>query len=232
MPLSCTLRMVNFVIDILPVQKQKVAEGRPGSHGTRDSTCSGKWVEGGQALPGSLSEQQGSGADVTQCHTGTCVGTPWSAQPLGVLGGPGPAGGSLSLGAPQRGPGARAGPGMGRPDRPARPSPGVRQFSEDIKQMTGRRPSLYWRVCWKFVSPCFLLVRAPRPRPALLPRPRLLPEAAAPPTAPPLDLRLHPQPSPTHTRPRLAPSLPRLPAPRPQPAAPPRTSGGRTGTST
>lgn len=34
---------------------------------------------------------------------------------------------------------------------------GVRQFSEDIKQMTGRRPSLYWRVCWKFVSPCFLL---------------------------------------------------------------------------
>ncbi|XP_023560577.1 sodium-dependent dopamine transporter isoform X2 [Octodon degus] len=34
---------------------------------------------------------------------------------------------------------------------------GVRQFSEDIKQMTGRRPSLYWRLCWKLVSPCFLL---------------------------------------------------------------------------
>ncbi|CAD7690760.1 unnamed protein product [Nyctereutes procyonoides] len=34
---------------------------------------------------------------------------------------------------------------------------GVRQFSDDIKQMTGQRPSLYWRVCWKFVSPCFLL---------------------------------------------------------------------------
>ncbi|XP_012577185.1 PREDICTED: sodium-dependent dopamine transporter [Condylura cristata] len=34
---------------------------------------------------------------------------------------------------------------------------GVRQFSEDIKQMTGQRPSLYWRLCWKFVSPCFLL---------------------------------------------------------------------------
>ena len=32
------------------------------------------------------------------------------------------------------------------------------QFSDDIKQMTGRRPSLYWRLCWKFVSPCFLLV--------------------------------------------------------------------------
>ncbi|KAM9680181.1 sodium-dependent dopamine transporter [Dama dama] len=34
---------------------------------------------------------------------------------------------------------------------------GVWQFSDDIKQMTGRRPSLYWRLCWKFVSPCFLL---------------------------------------------------------------------------
>lgn len=38
--------------------------------------------------------------------------------------------------------------------------PGVRQFSDDIKQMIGQRPSLYWRLCWKFVSPCFLLVRA------------------------------------------------------------------------
>ncbi|XP_004845195.1 sodium-dependent dopamine transporter isoform X1 [Heterocephalus glaber] len=34
---------------------------------------------------------------------------------------------------------------------------GVQQFSDDIKQMTGRRPSLYWRLCWKLVSPCFLL---------------------------------------------------------------------------
>ncbi|KAI5141725.1 sodium-dependent dopamine transporter isoform X1 [Manis pentadactyla] len=34
---------------------------------------------------------------------------------------------------------------------------GVRQFSDDIQQMTGQRPSLYWRLCWKFVSPCFLL---------------------------------------------------------------------------
>ncbi|KAM5264546.1 sodium-dependent dopamine transporter [Ctenodactylus gundi] len=34
---------------------------------------------------------------------------------------------------------------------------GVRQFSDDIKQMTGQRPSLYWRLCWKLVSPCFLL---------------------------------------------------------------------------
>ncbi|XP_058536188.1 sodium-dependent dopamine transporter isoform X2 [Ochotona princeps] len=34
---------------------------------------------------------------------------------------------------------------------------GVGQFSDDIKQMTGQRPSLYWRLCWKLVSPCFLL---------------------------------------------------------------------------
>ena len=39
----------------------------------------------------------------------------------------------------------------------------MRQFSDDIKQMTGQRPSLYWRLCWKFVSPCFLLVRSQRP---------------------------------------------------------------------
>ncbi|KAB1281595.1 Sodium-dependent dopamine transporter [Camelus dromedarius] len=34
---------------------------------------------------------------------------------------------------------------------------GVWQFGEDIRQMTGQRPSLYWRLCWKFISPCFLL---------------------------------------------------------------------------
>ncbi|KAM4875286.1 sodium-dependent dopamine transporter [Thomomys bottae] len=34
---------------------------------------------------------------------------------------------------------------------------GVQQFSEDIRQMTGQRPNLYWRLCWKLVSPCFLL---------------------------------------------------------------------------
>ncbi|XP_040613671.1 sodium-dependent dopamine transporter isoform X2 [Mesocricetus auratus] len=34
---------------------------------------------------------------------------------------------------------------------------GVQQFSDDIKQMTGQRPNLYWRLCWKLVSPCFLL---------------------------------------------------------------------------
>ncbi|XP_043921076.1 sodium-dependent dopamine transporter [Protopterus annectens] len=34
---------------------------------------------------------------------------------------------------------------------------GVGKFSDDIEQMIGQRPGLYWRLCWKFVSPCFLL---------------------------------------------------------------------------
>ncbi|XP_077983175.1 sodium-dependent noradrenaline transporter-like [Glandiceps talaboti] len=33
---------------------------------------------------------------------------------------------------------------------------GVDRFSEDIKQMLGFKPSLWWRVMWKFVSPLFL----------------------------------------------------------------------------
>lgn len=36
--------------------------------------------------------------------------------------------------------------------------PGVDRFSEDIQQMMGFKPGLYWRLCWKFVSPAFLLV--------------------------------------------------------------------------
>uniref|UniRef100_A0A8D0GBE5 Transporter n=1 Tax=Sphenodon punctatus TaxID=8508 RepID=A0A8D0GBE5_SPHPU len=34
---------------------------------------------------------------------------------------------------------------------------GVDRFSDDIKQMMGFKPGLYWRLCWKFVSPAFLL---------------------------------------------------------------------------
>lgn len=36
--------------------------------------------------------------------------------------------------------------------------PGVDRFSEDIERMMGFKPGLYWRLCWKFVSPLFLLV--------------------------------------------------------------------------
>lgn len=38
------------------------------------------------------------------------------------------------------------------------PVSGVDRFSDDIKEMIGQRPGRYWRLCWKFVSPCFLLV--------------------------------------------------------------------------
>ncbi|XP_076988589.1 sodium-dependent noradrenaline transporter isoform X1 [Tamandua tetradactyla] len=34
---------------------------------------------------------------------------------------------------------------------------GVDRFSDDIQQMMGFKPGLYWRLCWKFVSPAFLL---------------------------------------------------------------------------
>ncbi|KAK1891047.1 Sodium-dependent noradrenaline transporter [Dissostichus eleginoides] len=35
---------------------------------------------------------------------------------------------------------------------------GVDRFSEDIERMMGFKPGLYWRLCWKFVSPAFLLM--------------------------------------------------------------------------
>ncbi|XP_070495246.1 sodium-dependent serotonin transporter [Chironomus tepperi] len=35
---------------------------------------------------------------------------------------------------------------------------GVDKFSADIEQMLGQKPSLYWRVCWRYVSPTFLFV--------------------------------------------------------------------------
>ncbi|XP_075181541.1 sodium-dependent noradrenaline transporter [Anomaloglossus baeobatrachus] len=34
---------------------------------------------------------------------------------------------------------------------------GVDRFSDDIYRMLGFKPGLYWRLCWKFVSPAFLL---------------------------------------------------------------------------
>jgi solute carrier family 6 (neurotransmitter transporter, serotonin) member 4 len=35
---------------------------------------------------------------------------------------------------------------------------GVDKFSADIEQMLGQKPSLYWRVCWRYISPTFLFV--------------------------------------------------------------------------
>ncbi|CAH1800555.1 unnamed protein product [Owenia fusiformis] len=34
---------------------------------------------------------------------------------------------------------------------------GVDRFCKDIEDMLGFRPGIYWRVCWKFVAPVFLL---------------------------------------------------------------------------
>lgn len=37
---------------------------------------------------------------------------------------------------------------------------GTDNFSRDIEKMLGHRPGIFWRVCWKYISPFFLLVRA------------------------------------------------------------------------
>ncbi|XP_063218366.1 sodium-dependent noradrenaline transporter-like isoform X2 [Bacillus rossius redtenbacheri] len=34
---------------------------------------------------------------------------------------------------------------------------GLERFSQDVKDMLGSKPGLYWRVCWKFVSPSFII---------------------------------------------------------------------------
>ena len=35
---------------------------------------------------------------------------------------------------------------------------GIDQFCSDIHKMIGYLPGLYWRICWKFLTPTFLLV--------------------------------------------------------------------------
>lgn len=35
---------------------------------------------------------------------------------------------------------------------------GVGNFSKDIEEMIGHKPGIYWRVCWTYISPTFLLV--------------------------------------------------------------------------
>lgn len=34
---------------------------------------------------------------------------------------------------------------------------GIEKFCDDIESMIGFRPNLFWRTCWKYVSPVFLV---------------------------------------------------------------------------
>ncbi|XP_074035865.1 sodium-dependent noradrenaline transporter [Leptinotarsa decemlineata] len=34
---------------------------------------------------------------------------------------------------------------------------GLDRFSQDVEAMLGITPGLYWRICWKFISPCFII---------------------------------------------------------------------------
>lgn len=35
---------------------------------------------------------------------------------------------------------------------------GVDRFSADVEMMLGKKPGLFWRICWTYISPVFLLV--------------------------------------------------------------------------
>nr|CAI5828187.1 unnamed protein product [Callosobruchus analis] len=35
---------------------------------------------------------------------------------------------------------------------------GTENFARDIEKMIGHRPGLFWRICWKYISPVFILV--------------------------------------------------------------------------
>ncbi|KAK9873732.1 hypothetical protein WA026_002088 [Henosepilachna vigintioctopunctata] len=34
---------------------------------------------------------------------------------------------------------------------------GLERFTEDVQAMLGHKPGLYWRICWKFISPLFII---------------------------------------------------------------------------
>lgn len=36
--------------------------------------------------------------------------------------------------------------------------PGIEQFCTDIENMIGHRPNMYFRLCWKFISPLIIFV--------------------------------------------------------------------------
>jgi Sodium:neurotransmitter symporter family len=42
---------------------------------------------------------------------------------------------------------------------------GLDKLSKDVEAMLGHKPGLYWRICWKFISPSFLIVRQKRRNP-------------------------------------------------------------------
>lgn len=35
---------------------------------------------------------------------------------------------------------------------------GTDNFARDVEKMIGHRPGIFWRVCWNYISPVFLLV--------------------------------------------------------------------------
>jgi SNF family Na+-dependent transporter len=35
---------------------------------------------------------------------------------------------------------------------------GLDRFTQDVEAMIGSKPGLYWRICWKFISPTFIIV--------------------------------------------------------------------------
>lgn len=35
---------------------------------------------------------------------------------------------------------------------------GIKRFADDIELMTGKRPHLYWMICWKYISPAAMIL--------------------------------------------------------------------------
>jgi len=35
---------------------------------------------------------------------------------------------------------------------------GVDRFSSDVEKMIGHKPNIFWRTCWNYITPVFLLV--------------------------------------------------------------------------
>nr|CAH7729469.1 unnamed protein product [Callosobruchus chinensis] len=35
---------------------------------------------------------------------------------------------------------------------------GLDRFTQDVEAMLGTKPGMYWRICWKFISPSFIVV--------------------------------------------------------------------------